>query len=161
MKTARLFLSAVLLLGFAACAKNESIPAPAVTKPPKHEHQPPHGGTPVVLGKENFHLELVRDAAAGTLTAYVLDRHMAGIVRLEAPTIELQATAGGVRQTLVLNAVPNPLSSETVGDTSVFTGQADWLKNTPEFAGVFPEISVRGLKFEQVAFQFPAGNDQD
>ena len=30
----------------------------------QHEHTPPHGGTPVVLGEEEFHLEFVRDAAA-------------------------------------------------------------------------------------------------
>ena len=39
----------------------------------KHEHRPPHGGTAVVLGREAFHLELVRTAETGLLTCYVLN----------------------------------------------------------------------------------------
>ena len=48
---------------------------------------PPHGGTPVVLGNEAYHLELVVDAASGTLQVYVLDGEMENFVRVSAPSI--------------------------------------------------------------------------
>ena len=38
-----------------------------------HEHKPPHSGTLVEFGEEFAHLELVLDAATGTLKAYALD----------------------------------------------------------------------------------------
>ncbi|MBM3877718.1 MAG: hypothetical protein FJ386_13555 [Verrucomicrobia bacterium] len=59
----------------------------------KHEHTPPHGGPPVVLGEEEYHLEFVRDAAAGKLQCYLMDGHMDKFVRIAAPAIEVTAMA--------------------------------------------------------------------
>ena len=50
----------------------------------KHEHRAPHGGTAIVLGKEAFHLELVRTAEAGRLTCYGLDGHMESFIGIPA-----------------------------------------------------------------------------
>src|SRR5688500_557791 len=32
-----------------------------------HHHTPPHGGTPVILGNEDYHLEFVLDASNGKI----------------------------------------------------------------------------------------------
>jgi hypothetical protein len=57
--------------------------------------------------------------------------------------------------------VPNPATGETVGDTSEFEVQADWLKGAPEFDGVLRRIAIRGSTFTDVKFNFPRGNDTD
>ncbi|MSU52424.1 MAG: hypothetical protein EXS41_03380 [Opitutaceae bacterium] len=156
----RLALCALLLGGLSACSKKETA-ATADNKPQKHEHHPPHGGTPVVLGEEQYHLELVREAATGTLTAYVLDGELENFIRIVTPALTISATVAGETKTLALAAISNAATGETVGDTSQFEGTAEWLKSTAVFDAVIPEINVRGTKFEKIAFNFPKGNDDD
>ncbi|MGA2015890.1 MAG: hypothetical protein ABSH26_02980 [Opitutaceae bacterium] len=129
--------------------------------PHRHEHHPPHGGTPVVLGDEAYHVELVLDATAGTLQAFILDGEMENFVRIPAPSVEIVADVGGAPRTLVLSAVANPATGETVGDTSLFEARADWLRGAREFDAVLREVTVRGTTFTGVKFNFPRGNDTD
>jgi hypothetical protein len=124
-------------------------------------HHPPHAGTPVVLGEEAYHMELVRDPEAGTLQAYILDGEMETFVRSAVPSVEIDATVGGKPQTLVLAAVANTATGETVGDTSLFQAQADWLRTTGNFDGVLRSVTIRGTTFTDVKFNFPKGNDTD
>ncbi len=156
------FLLVLPLLTLAGCSKPESTTAAAAGKAHAHahEHKAPHGGTAVVLGNEAYHLEFVRDAASGKLTAYVLDGEMEKFIRLKAAALELAVTTGGEKRTLALRPVANSATGETVGDTSQFEAQADWLKNTPAFDAVVTSIEIKGTKFEQVAFNFPKGNEK-
>jgi len=154
---------AILCAGLAGwmlcgCHKETSGPQKA-QPPPKHEHKPPHGGTPVVLGREEYHLELLLDAAAGAMQAYVLDGEMEEFVRVPAASFEVTAQLPGGYQTLVFNAVPNRATGETVGDTSFFTAQAGWLKTAKNFDALLKELKVKGTVYENVAFNFPKGND--
>lgn len=152
-------LMASLVL-FTACSRqSESVAADA--KPAKHEHHPPHGGTPVVLGDEVYHVELVLDAAAGKLQAYVLDGELENFIRSASPSVEVAAVVGGETKTLVFTPVANAATGETAGDTSLFEAQADWLKTTREFDAVLKEITVRGTAFKDVKFNYPKGNDED
>src|SRR5476649_1038203 len=98
-----LTVSPILIVG---CTK-ETPPPVVDAKPAKHEHHPPHGGTPVVLGAEIYHLEFVLDPASGQLSAYVLDGEMENFIRIAAPSFEIVTTAGGVKRTLFLSAVSN------------------------------------------------------
>src|SRR5207248_11682915 len=128
--TARSRGAALLWLAGVSCRRSAAPPAPAAAK---HEHVAPHGGTPVVLGDEAYHLELVRDADAGKLTAYVLDGEMENFIRVKAATFEIVATVGGAKQTLTFHAVASAATGETVGNSSQFEAQADWLKTTATF----------------------------
>jgi hypothetical protein len=119
-----------------------------------HVHVAPHGGTLVEIGDHVYNLELVRDNAAGKLTAYVLDGHAENFVRIAAPSFPLIAMPGGQYTPLVMKAVANASTGETVGDTSQFEVQADWLKDAPDFSGIFT-IEIKGTKFEQVAYHLP------
>jgi hypothetical protein len=160
LRLAPLFLA--LSLPIAVCAGCSRAPQAADSGTPhKHQHHPPHGGTPVVLGDEAYHVELVLDASSGTLQAFVLDGEMEDFIRSAVPSIEIVATVGGSPRTLVLAAVPNPATGETVGDTSEFEGRADWLRATPEFDGVLRSVAIRGTTFTDVKFNFPKGNDTD
>jgi len=147
-------LAVLALLG---CSRPAGPPAEAS----KHHHHPPHGGTPVVLGDEQYHLELVLDAPTGTLQAYVLDAEMENFVRCAAPSIEVAATVNGEERTLVLSAVANPMTGETVGDTSLFQARALWLESAATFDGVIRSIPIRGTTFSGVRFNYPKGNDTD
>ena len=151
-----LFLFALPLLLAAGCSRE-----PSASKPGKHEHHPPHGGVPVVLGEEAFHVELVLDASTGQLQAYVFDGELENFIRSAVPSVEIDATVAGAPRTLILNAVANPATGETVGDTSLFQGQADWLKSAREWDGVFRSITIRGTTFTDVKFNYPKGNDTD
>ena len=142
------------------CGKKTDNPA-IVAAPQRHEHKPPHGGTPVVLGDEAYHVELVLDAANGALQAYVFDGEMENFIRVPAASMEIDAQVDGASQTLVLQAVANLATGETIGDTALFAAHADWLKNVREFDGVLKSITIRGTTFADVKFNFPKGNDKD
>jgi hypothetical protein len=160
MKRPLALLLFTALVFSAGCSKEAAAPV-AAAAPLKHEHKPPHGGTPVVLGDEIYHVELVVDAATGKLQAYVFDGEMENFIRSSAPALTIAAVANGAPQTLVLAAVANPATGETVGDTSLFETQADWLKTTPSFDGTLQSITIRGTTFTDVKFNFPKGNDKD
>ena len=156
----------LLLAGLSACSKTG--PKSTAADPHaghdhaahKHEHTPPHGGTAVVLGDEAYHLELVRDAATGKLSLYVLDGHLENFVRIAAPSIEIFATIAGKPTPLVLLPVANAATGEKLGDTSLFETTADWLKTTADFDANVTKIEIRGAGFNAVAFNFPKGNEK-
>jgi hypothetical protein len=145
------FAAAIALAG---CSKS---PTAASDQPHLHVDRPPHGGTAVALG-DDYNLELVLNSEAGTLQAYVLDGEMEDFIRSSVPTIEFATTARGTTRTLVLSAVANPATGETVGDTSLFEASADWLKTAGEFDGVLKSITIRGTTFTGVRFKVPRGS---
>jgi len=124
-----------------------------------HHHTAPNGGTLVEIGDHQYNLEFVRDAAAGTLTAYVLDGHAEKFIRVSLTIIPIVATVGGVPQPLELKATASAATGEMVGDTSQFVAQADWLKTTESFDVVIPALEIRGAKVNDVKFNFPKGAD--
>ena len=150
MKTLQLVLGALLIAAFSACGKNTN----RGEKHGGHVHTAPHGGTLVELGEHAYSVELVRDTAAGRLTAFVFDGHAENPVRIKSPTLEIIAMPDGIYTPVSLKAVANSITGETVGDTSQFEVQADWLKTAGDFAGIFT-IEIRGTKFEQVAYSLP------
>ena len=126
-----------------------------------HQDQPPHGGTPIVLGDEQFHVELVRDPASGTLRAYILDGEMEDFVRISAKAFDILVDRDGRKETLAFRPVADLATGETVGDTSLFEARADWIKGTDHFKGVIVNLPIQDQVFRAVAFAFPEGNDKD
>lgn len=151
---------AVLLVAvvIAGCGDH---PRPAADAPHKHEHKPPHGGTPVVLGDEEFHLEIVADPSEGKLTAFVMDGELENFVRLPATSFTVVVPSPPPERRIVFKAVGNSASGETVGDTAQFEAQADWLKTEPNFDAVLPSLTVRSRTYTNVSFNFPKGNEMD
>lgn len=124
-----------------------------------HEHKAPHGGTAVVLGKEEFHIEFLLDPAAGRLTAWILDSEMEKFIRINTPSFEVAVPGVAGGQLLVLKAVENTATGEKTGDSSQFEAQAEWLKSTPQFEAKLRNISIRGNSYQDVPFHFPKGNE--
>jgi hypothetical protein len=154
-----LFAAAIITSVVAAGCSKAPEAAADPGQPHRHHHRPPHGGTPVALGADEYLVELVLDDATGKLQAFVLDDDMENFVRSSAPSFTIEATGGGSPREVVLAAVPNTETGETVGDTALFEGQAGWLEATPRFDGVLKSITVRGTTFTDVKFGFPKGND--
>ena len=150
-------------LAFGLFTGCERQPAHAPQQPTvsHHEHKPPHHGTPVVLGKEEYHVELVLEAPAGRLRAYILDGELDNFVRVPAESFAVAAMLDGKEEVLMFKAVANDATGEKVGDTSLFEAQADWLKTNAAFDGVLRRLTVRGTTYENITFNFPKGNDTD
>jgi hypothetical protein len=164
MKATRLFRLPILLALFvgvwSGCdRKPQDAPGQATAR--HHEHKPPHQGTPVVLGSEEYHVELVVDRPAGKIQAYILDGEMENFVRIQAESFEVRAALPDGPKTLALKAVPNNATGEKTGDTSMFETRADWLKTNATFDATLPELTVRGRAYRNVPFNFPKGNDTD
>lgn len=113
----------------------------------------------MVLGAETYHLELVREPEAGKLTAYLLDGEMENFIRSSETSFTVDAVVNGKTNTLVFQAIANSATGETVGDTAQFEAQAAWLKTAANFDATLRQLTVRGRRFENVAFKFPRGND--
>lgn len=154
MKSIRLLpvLAAVALLA-TACSKSDQA-AQARDKKSAHSahvHVAPHGGTLVEIGEHAYNVELLREAASGKLTAWILDAHADDFVRIKAPSLALDTTVAGTKKILTLAAVANPATDEKIGDTSQFEVQADWLKSADKFAGTFT-VEIRGTVYKDVAY---------
>jgi hypothetical protein len=122
--------------------------------PKPHQDQPPHGGTAIGLGDDQFNVELVRDAASGTLKAYILDGEMEEYVRIKAKVLELVVEHDGRPETLKLLPVADAATGETVGDTCLFQARADWLKRVDHFKGTLRSLAVQDQTFKAVPFAF-------
>jgi hypothetical protein len=120
-----------------------------------HSHAAPHGGTLVELGSHQFNLEFVLDAAAGKLTAYVLDGHAEGFVRITSGSWEVQAKIGDRNESLKFSPQANTTTGEIIGNTATFAVEAEWLKTTKEFEGIVKEIVIREKTYKAVTFKFP------
>ena len=152
----------VIVAGFSSgCSRSETISVPAQEMVHKHEHHAPHGGTPVELGEEEYHVELVLDASAGKLQAFILDGELENFVRIPEASFEIAAELPGKEEVLTMKAVANRATGETVGDTALFEAQAEWLKTTPTFNAVIKDLTVRDNRYQNIAFNFPKGNDTD
>lgn len=119
-----------------------------------HAHTAPHGGQLVEVGDHQFNVELVLDRETGRLAAYVLDGHAENFVRIVQPAIEvrLKDPARG----LMLTAVANPATGETVGNTSQFEATAPWLKSAGDVAGEIVRLEIRGATFSALSFSLQA-----
>ena len=133
----------------------------ATDRPKPHQAVPPHHGTPVELGDEQFTIELVREPASGLLRAYVLDGEMESFIRIATRQLDLEVQRPGRKETLTLKPVSDLATGETLGDTSLFEARADWLKSTDTFKGVFKNLKIQDQVFKSVEFSFPEGNAKD
>jgi hypothetical protein len=164
MKSIAQLLAFVAFTGWlTACSKTESADGHDHSHGPAghshHDHQPPHGGTPVELGAHQYHLEFVHDAAAGVLKSYVLDGELEFFVRIPAASIEVAAQVGGQEELLTFRAIANNATGETVGNTSQFEAQAEWLQRHSNFVATVKAITIKGRTFTNVTFNFPGGKD--
>ncbi len=113
----------------------------------------------VLLGDHAYHLEFVLDPATGDLSAYALDGHLENFIRLSAEGIDLVLKLPAGDETLRLLPVASAATGETVGDTSQFRARSTALIGQTNFNAVVSRVDFRGQVFENVAFNYPKGNE--
>lgn len=121
------------------------------------EQAPPHGGTPVLVADDEFHLELVLDPVAAKMQAYVLDGHLERYVQVPETNFVIVAKSGGSTEQLTFQRVPEPGSGTVPATSALFEARAEWLRTTREFEGSIPTITLNGKTHLNVSFPFPKG----
>jgi hypothetical protein len=117
-----------------------------------HEHRAPHGGGLVEVGEEFAHVELVVDAQARTLKAYVLDGEAEASIRIAQKSLRLRLKNGDV---LELKSFADPLTGERPGDSSEFS--IHWVKpaRLTRLQGAVESLVVHGERFRNLPFSLP------
>ena len=125
-----------------------------------HNHPAPHGGQLVELGEHGsgFNLELVLHEQ-GFLQIYVFDAHVQDFVRISANSIDIEITdQNGTARNIICEAVEDPITGETVGNTSLFTSTERINENLP-LIGVINKINIMEFPYDNVEINF-SGNEQ-
>jgi len=127
-----------------------------------HVHAAPHGGVLSAVGDHAAQLELLVEPAAQRVRLFVLDGCAEAPIRVSHPTLEVRWSAeDGAAQVLTLQAVESALTGERVGDTSEFRGDLPAGFADKAVTAVVPEITIRGVRFEDVALEMPASPSGD
>lgn len=90
-----------------------------------HDEHGPHGGHLIEVGNEEYHLEMVEDDKADTLTFYVLDSTAKKSVPIDATELTVNMSVKGKATTFKLAA--KPLEGEAAGKSSRFVTPDDAL----------------------------------
>lgn len=143
---------ALVSLGFFCSCERRPGHAEGAGATHAHQHAAPHGGMLVEVGDHQFNVELVHDAATGTLTLYTLDAHAENFVRTAMPAIELSVATGGQNRSLILLPVANTATGETIGATSQYQAQAEGLKGATNLTGTIARLDFNGAEFTQIPF---------
>lgn len=132
----------------------------------EHVHLAPHNGMLVVLADHQAHLELVLDDQSGRLTVYLLDGECEKAIRIKQPALELKVSVVYSAQqatprefTLSLLARENPLTGETVGDSSEFVVESPLLVGLKRFTARVARLSALGVEHEDLLIEFPQGGE--
>jgi len=125
-----------------------------------HHHEAPRGGTLIALGDHMGHFEVVLDADTGRFTVYALDGHVENPVRMEQESFTWTLrTSVEDEIEVTLAAVANPLTGETVGDTSQFEVVDERLQGLESFQMMIPAFEFRGIDVSAMHVPFPEGNE--
>jgi predicted small lipoprotein YifL len=150
-------LAALALL--TGCGDSAPSGHPSSAHPHSHDdHAPPHGGTPVLIADDEYHLELVLDASSAKMQAYVLDGHLEDYVAVTETNFLIRAMIGNREEQLSFRRVADRASGKVADKSSVFEAQADGLKGVREFTGGIPSITLNGRTFTNLSFPFPKGS---
>ena len=150
-----LFLT-VSLLFFFSCGEEQQEEIHSA-----HNHPAPHGGQLVELGEHGsgFNLELVLHEQ-GFLQIYVLDAHVQNFVRISANSIDIEITdQNGTARIITCEPIEDPITRETVGNTSLFTS-TERINEILPLQGVINKIDIMEFPYENVEINF-SGNQQN
>jgi hypothetical protein len=126
-----------------------------------HVHEAKHGGVLIVCEEHVANVELVADTTDGELVFYLYDGHVENPVRSALKVLEVDVRAGEETLHLRAAAQANPLTGESVGDSSQYVVQDARLQGVESFTGTLKAVEIRGTTYTDVAFAYPADDDHD
>jgi hypothetical protein len=119
-----------------------------------HAHEPLLGGQLMALGEHGsgYNLELLIDEN-NHFSVYILDAHAENFVRIEQESLQMNLSDENTTS-LILHAVADSATGETVGNTSHFQYKETVEKFLP-IEGVIQMIKIGSKQYSEIEFFFP------
>ena len=119
-----------------------------------HLHEPLLGGQLMAMGEHGsgYNLELLIDAN-NHFSVYILDAHAENFVRIEQESLQVDLSDGNTTS-LILHAVADSATGETVGNTSHFKTKGTVEKFLP-LNGIIEMIEIGSKQYSAIEFFFP------
>jgi hypothetical protein len=142
MRFTRLILVVALALpGVVGCGGVEKKPdGTTAGKTDGHDHptKGPHGGGLIELGNEEYHVEMIHDDAAGTVTFYVLDGSAKKAVPIAATEVTVNLKHDGKPEQFKVPAAAD--TGDPTGKSSRFTSNDKELAEDLDKEGADAEL---------------------
>lgn len=133
--------------------------APHDARPPALEHAPPHAGTLVHLGERHLHhVELVLDKPTGRVELYTLDRTARRVLPPLDQPIDLRIQMDGLPGDKPFDFVVEMSPDAAAG---CYVGQSTLLEHAQRFLATVKRVSIDGSLYEDLAIEYPRGNEYD
>ena len=117
-----------------------------------HHHHAPHHGSLTMLGEHVAQIELVVDAEAGKVEAYILDGEAEKPLVVDQTDLELAITLPETTEPLTLKLAPADAAKQDDG----FVAQDDKLKGVKAFKGTLTSLKIKDQAHEKIAVEFDA-----
>ena len=119
-----------------------------------HVHEPLLGGQLMALGEHGsgYNLELLIDEK-NHFSVYILDAHAENFVRIEQESLQMNLSDENTTS-LILHAVADSATGETVGNTSHFKTKGTVEKFLP-LNGIIEMIEIGSKQYSEIEFLFP------
>jgi len=119
-----------------------------------HVHEPLLGGQLMALGEHGsgYNLELLIDEN-NHFSVYILDAHAENFIRIEQESLQVDLSDGNTTS-LILHAVADSATGETVGNTSHFKTKGTVEKFLP-LNGIIEMIEIGSKQYSAIEFFFP------
>lgn len=119
-----------------------------------HVHQPLLGGQLMALGEHGsgYNLELLIDEN-NHFSVYILDAHAENFVRIQQESLLINFSNEN-KTSVILDAVADSATGETVGNTSHFQTKEKVEKFLP-LKGVIQMIEIGSKQYSEIEFIFP------
>lgn len=118
----------------------------------EHHHHAPHHGSLTMLGDHVAQIELVVDAEAGKLEAYILDGEAEKALAVDQPDLELSVTLPEGKEPLALKLAPVDAAKPDEG----FAVQNDQLKGVKALKGTLASLKLGEKTHDKIAVEFDA-----
>lgn len=138
-----LAVSASAMLGIVGCGgEKPSGGTTAGAKADQHAHpsKGPHGGPLIELGKEEYHVEMVHDDAAGVVTFYVLDGKAEKAVPIPAIEVIVNLKHDGKPEQFKIPAQAD--TKDPAGNSSRFVSNDKELAEDLDHEGADAELVI-------------------
>ena len=119
-----------------------------------HVHEALLGGQLMALGEHGsgYNLELLIDKK-NRLSVYILDAHAENFIRIEQGSLQVDLSDGN-KTSVILDAVADSATGETVGNTSHFQTKGT-VENFLPLKGVIQMIEIGSKQYSEIEFFFP------
>ena len=110
--------------------------------------------------KSEFNLELVL-LEQGFLQVYVMDSCAENFVRISATSIDIEVTdENNNTKTILCEPIEDPVTGETIGNTSLFTSTTKVLNDLP-ISGVIRKLNIMEFTYENIEVNFSGSSKKE